>query len=258
VLIVTQRQLLLAHFTAPFPSINGYLLPDHLKLFRAHLESGSITRRATNLTDTRVLRSKPEITVSFGSESIIVRKSVIRLDDNSYGNIYESPGLDDIQREVGVRGATVKVTPRAFIAALRWGRNPVPEEHLDSFRYDRALVSQIVSMILAHDKRDAIVEHFSCLLPSVRALLEDRMRNRGELVDRIRAKMRMWGAVTITLVVVSCFLSAEARVLALCGAGMSTCVIISSAVDLRRSLWCRKTFKDGNGSRDTGRDAHNY
>jgi hypothetical protein len=240
ILVITQSQILIGHFTAPLPSGDGRIVPDHLELFRSQLDSDTIVRKEFNICQTQVSRppqSDTVVNLVCGSEGISFGKSDLYINDA----IYELPGAVDIQNRIAQLGTLV--TPAEFVANLYRGEDPVSENQVSEIVKDDNYVAAVFSAIIRHKDRDIMVQNLPCLAPSVRDVLESRIRNKGASYGSVRMKFIVWTVLAIAGVIAIAVTEDFLCFLFVVGTVIATIVSITSAVDLRRSMWCRDIFR---------------
>lgn len=239
ILVVTNSQVLIGHFSGPLQSGDGRLVPDHLGLFRAQLDARTISRKTFNIRQTQVSRSFESdsvINLACGDDNLSFRKSDLYVNNT----LYDLPSVSEIHNQIAQQGTLV--TPVEFTFKLLQGENPISEDQFQEIENDGRYIEAIFNAILKHPERDALVQKFPCLDSTVRDEVETRVRNRGAAYHGAMVKLGVWLALTIAASIgiwvtrdFLCFLSVVGTFVTAIGS-------IVAFVNVRRSRWCQNVL----------------
>lgn len=229
IMLVTQSQVLTAFFAAPFNSADGNISSEHLELFRSQLDAKTVVRKAFNIRQTQLAQGK----LICGSEEFFFQKSALYVN----GTVYALPDTTDIRNAIAQNGSLV--TPAQFIDKLQRMENPVPEEQFVEIQKDDKYIAELFRAIVTHSDRDALVQNFAYLIPSAKEVLEASIRSKGASSGTAKVKLVLFATLAIAGViggfVAEDFIAFLSVVLAI----IMTILSITSAVNLKRAIWCR-------------------
>jgi hypothetical protein len=240
VLVLTPSEILIGHCKVPFESQNGRISPQHLQFLREQLTSNTIVRKAFDVSRSYVMfpdstdTSSSCLKLVCGTETMLLRMSELYVNDE----IYELPSAVTLHNQIRQLGSLP--TPTEFTAKLLLSQNPLSETQQRHAREDVQYLSTILNAIVAHHKRDVLVQNFACLAPSIRSALEAHIRTRASTYRTQLNCLILSALLAMTGIVMSVVVPTEhgqllSLVLFITGGGSSWWL----AERLRRTIWFR-------------------
>lgn len=229
IILVTQNQVLAGFVAAPFNSADGSISAEHLELFRAQLDAKAVAREAFNIRQTQIAQGK----LISGSTEFFFQTSKLYVN----GVVYALPDTADISNAISQNGALA--SPAQFIDKLQRMENPVPDEQFVEIQKDDKYLDELLRAIVTHSDRDTLVQNFAYLNPAAKEVLEARIRREGASSGGAKLKLVFFVTLSIAGVIAVSVTEDFIAFLNVMFAIIMTILSITSAVNLKRALWCR-------------------
>jgi hypothetical protein len=239
ILVVTHSDILIAHCASQFIGSGGGIVPEHLKLLRAQLESNPFSCKAYPIQHTRISCTNTSINLVYETESLSFAKSELYAENA----VVKLPSVTDVQKRV--IGLGMLATPELFTARLLRGESPITAIQFDEAKKKTEnYLAAIFQDIIKHGYRDKLIQQFSCLVPPLRAELETRIREKGESVGAVKTSLYIWVAIAFFSTIA--MFNTRDVMAALSGLAALITVIgsLRAVVDLYRCKWCQEISQD--------------
>jgi len=239
-LLVNKSKIILGHLIVPFESADANISSDHLKLLRAKLDDKTLDIKEFNICQVQFL-----ISDAAGSTSSLVNGNEVRTfkKSNLYINdtLHELPSLLQVHNTLSELGALV--TPQNFIALLINGECSISEDRYQQIKCDEKYFNDVFKMIVTHDRHDEMVQHFDCLSPSLRDLLDGRIMSMASSYRGTVISVVIWSAILIFSIWGITHPDTSNMFLSIVGAIIGVIFLLISVTKMNRAKWCKRLLK---------------
>ncbi len=239
-LVVTATSLLIGHTKAPMQGDTGSIGPDHIKLLIAQAEANSMGRLSYKIAQTQVRHAytsaHPYAVFTCGEQTFSFRPSILYVN----GELLNTMELKELCDKLSSLGSLA--TPADFVKKMLADEKPLADSQIEGVIKDKIYMEDVAKSIMTNGKRDLLVKKLVTLEPSVRAKVEDLLRDKGALYEKTLFKMKIWGGVWGLAAIGSIFTEDFDNFLCVVAAMTSSIVFIVYWINLNRSKWCRKVM----------------